>query len=230
MSTYLDWFKTIAFALNDDEPHHEFTRYPLSKMVDALNAAMCMVYKYRPDLFTEWAVVKLQPGKYQDVRACCDVVLTVADQTTADGAVVKPLDGGRETQTKVRRLWRKPTCIAAPSAPGGFTINNVSIDANMNGRFTVDPPVPRGTDAYVRVKCVSKPCALTEAGVNACFNGECDQAVAAWHFVIARMLTGDRFSQGANADMQYHYKMFFEMLGVVQRQEDRIQSTAEALP
>lgn len=230
MSTYAKWFKTIAFALNDDEPNHEFTRYPLDKMVAAYNAAMCLVYKYRPDMFTEWKTVKLHAGRYQDLRGCCDQTLSVSDQVTSDGRTIKPLVGDRKTETTIKRHWRKPSCIVRPDAPGGYVIENIDIDANMNGRFTVDPPVPEGADVYVRVKCVKGPCELTEADLNASFDANCDMSTAAWHFVLARMLTGDRFSQTANSDMQYHYRMFFDILGVVQRQEDRIESLAEARP
>lgn len=224
------WFKTLAFALNDDEPKHEFSRYPLAQMIEAYNAAMCLVYKYRRDLFTEWKIVKLEAGRYQDARGCCDQVLTVADQTTVDGQTIKQLDGGRETETKVRRHWKKPSCIARPDAPDGYVIANVRVDANMNGRFTVDPPVPCGVAAYVRVKCVHGPCPVSMATINCQFDKDCDMAVAAWHFVLARMLSGDRFAQAANGDMQYHYRMFFDILGVTQTQEDRIENAKEAQP
>lgn len=230
MSTMRDWFGTIAFALNDNEPNHEFTRYELDKLIAAYNAAMCLVYKYRPDIFTEWEVVRLTTGRYQDMRGCCDQILTVADQVTADGATIKELTGSRETKTKTKRHWRKPSCITFSDAPDGYVVNNINIDANMNGRFTVDPPVPPGVEVYVRVKCVSAPCPVDASQMNASFDTMCDMNVAAWHFVLARMLTGDRFAQAVNHDMQYHYQMFFQILGVVQTQEDRIESPEEASP
>lgn len=224
----IDWFKTIAFTLNDDEPGHEFTRYPLDKMVAAYNAAMCLVYKYRQDLFTEWRIVKLTSGKYQDMRGCCDRILDVADQTDEQGNVIKSLQGARNTTTTVKRNWKKPSCIARPNAPDGYVIDNASIDSNMNGRFEVNPPVPCEVDAYVRVKCVAGPCPVDVANINAEVNAECDMAVAAWYFVLARMQAGDRFSNGAGQNMQYNHRMFFDILGVVQRQEDRIESPEEA--
>lgn len=230
--TLLDWFETIAFALNDDEPDHEFTRYPLKQLIAAYNSAMCLVYKYRRDLFTEWEVIKLETGRYQDVRGCCDTVLDVVDQTDADGGVIKTISGVRRSDSRAaRRNWKKPSCLTSAvkdAADGGYVVESARIDTNMDGRFTVEPPVPPGVDAYVRVKCVRGPCAVSEAGVNAEFNGACDSATAAWHYVLARMLSGDRFSQATTATMEYHYRMFFEILGVVQRQEDRIESPQEA--
>lgn len=228
MTTIIDWFKTIAFALNDDEPGHTFTRYGLDKMVAAYNDAMALIYKYRPDLFTEWELLKLTTGQYQDMRNCCDQILSVTDQVTVTGATIKPIIGDTNTKTTVKRNWNKPSCISYADAPSGYVINNVSVEPSMNGRFTVDPPVPVGVDAYVRVKCVKSPCPITVAGVNAEFNTASDMVAASWHFVLARMLTGDRFAQTANRDMDFHYKMFFQILGVVLKQEEWIESVEEA--
>ena len=55
--TYFNWFRTVAFALNDDEPGRPFQRYPLADMLAAFNTAMCLVAEYRPDLFTELRIV-----------------------------------------------------------------------------------------------------------------------------------------------------------------------------
>lgn len=228
MTTFRDWFKTIAFALNDDEPGHEFSRYPLKQMVAAYNDAMCLVYKYRQDLFTEYRIVELTGGKYQDMRGCCDQILDVTDQTDVDGNVIKELQGARVTKTKVKRNWKKPSCIARPGAPDGYVIDNVDIDGNMNGRFEVNPPVPCDVKAYVRVKCVAGPCPLGMDGVEGQVNADCDMAVAAWHFVLARMQTGDRFSNASAQAVQYNNRMFFDILGVVQRQEDLMESPEKA--
>lgn len=231
MSTLLDWFKTIAFALNDGEPDHEFTRYPLRQMVASYNAAMCLIYKYRPDLFTETEIVKLAAGRYQDTRGCCDNVLDILDQTDAEGGTIKSISGVRKTETRRRRHWNKPSCLKGKiegNADGGYVLENATIDVNVNGRFIVDPPVPCDLDIYVRVKCVKGPCSITEASVGAEFNSGCDMAVAAWHYVLARMLSGDRFAQGTNTTMQFHYEMFFNVLGIVQRQEQWIESEKEA--
>lgn len=224
MATLGDWFDSIAFALNDNEPNHEYTRYPLKQMVSAYNAAMCLIYKYRPDLFTEWEIIKLTTGRYQDTRGCCDKILLVQDQVTEAGGTIKAIKGSRPTTTTARRVWNKPSCFEYEPESQDYLVNTARIDSNMDGRFIVDPPVPSDVEAFVRVKCVKGPCPITLASMNEPFNGACDMATAAWHYVIARMVTGDRFAQTSNASMQYHYGMFFNILGVVQQQEDRIES------
>lgn len=229
MATYREWFDTIAFALNDDEPGHEYARYPLKRMMAAYNEAMALAAKYRIDLFTETPVMKLQPGTYQDARGCgCGIILDVIAQTDDAGGVIKKLSGARETTTKAKRNWRKPSCINRPDGPDGYVIDNIDIDSNTNGRFEVDPPVPCDVDAYVKVKCALMPCPVGEADGSTPMTIQGDLLAAAWHYVLAKMLTGDRYSQSAVNQAQYHYKMFFDILGIMLRQETLIESPEEA--
>lgn len=226
MATLKEFLETVAFVLNDAEPGRPFQRYPLKDMIAAYNAAMCLVAQYRKDLFTELRNVALVPGKYQDVRGCCSEVLDVLDQVDAQGNIVKELSGARKKTYTARRNWKKPSCLRAGEQ--AYVIDNASIDANLHGRFSVDPPVPCGVEAFAKVKCVSTPCKYTEADANAQVDGDCSFNVAAWHYVLATMLSGDQFANGAGGDKSYHYRMFFDILGIVQKQDDRIESREQA--
>lgn len=222
----VDWFRTIAAALNDDEPTRPFQRYALKDMMFHYSQAMSLVAQYRPDLFTELKVVKLHAGKYQDARGCCSKVLDVLDQVDKHGNVLRELRNTRAKPTTVERNWKKPSCL--PAGPGEYVILTVNIDKGLDGRFTVHPPVPCGTEAYVMVKCVGQPCQLTPADQNAEMPGSEVLNTAAWHYVLASQLAGDRFATGAAGDKSYHYRMFFDMLGIQQRQDERIESKEEA--
>lgn len=224
--TLYDWLRTVAFAVNDDEPGRPFQRYPLKDMIAAYNAAMCLIAQYRKDLFTELKIIKLVPGKYQDVRGCCGQVLDVLEQTDAKGNIVHTLSGVREKRTTAKRIWKKESCLVNQDA--GYIIDNAEVDSNLDGRFTVDPPVPCGVDAYVMVKCVQAPCEVTEADVNTELVTSCAHTTAAWHYVLAQMLTGDQFANAAGGNKNYHHRMFFEILGVNQKQDDRIESREQA--
>jgi len=226
----LEWFQSIAYALNDAEPGREFRRYPVAEMIKAYNAAICLVADYRPDLFTELRIVKLETGKHQDHRSCCANVLDVLDQVTQTGDLIKEIVGAREKPGIAKRNWKKPSCLRKKADDAGirYLIDSVSIDPNLNGRFTVDPPVPCGVDAFVIVKCVNKPCAFSISNLNGEFEHDCTHVTAAWHYVLARMLTGDRFANAAGGDAAYHYKMFYDLLGISQRQEAQIESQQEA--
>lgn len=224
-----NWLDTLAFALNDDEPNHEYERYPKSQLLAAYNAAMSLVAHHRPDLFTEYEIVKLQTGRYQDARGCgCSNIFDILDQTDAQGGTIREIKSPRKTKTTVKRHWDKPSCLNRPKGDSDYLVENANIDVNMNGRFTVKPPVPCGVDAYVRVKCVHKPCPLTEADANSPFNGDSELNAAAWHFVMARMLSGDRYSQNAVQESNFHYKMFFQMLDIELKMEDIYESPERA--
>lgn len=224
---YKDWFVDIADNLNDAEPTHEFTRYSVRAFIRAFNDAMCLIAKYRPDLFTEYRKVKLEPGKYQDARGCCTNVLEILEQVDANGNIIKSIKGSRQTTERRKAVWKKPSCFVS-AGPNGFLVDNAWIDKNMNGRFTIDPPLPCGVDAWVLVKCVSVPCALTAKDLTADINAACEHMVAAKHYILAWLLSGDRFANGASQKSREQYSLFFEILGVVQRQEDRIESPEQA--
>lgn len=224
-----DWFLNIAADLNDAEPGHEFASYSLNSMVAAYNRAMCLVAKYRPDIFTELRIVKLHAGTYQDVRGCCTAILGVLDQTGPHGETIRELDGGRDTTVKVKRTWKKASCAPRPAgAPGGYIIENVHVDPNLNSRFKVFPPVPCDVDVYVRVKCVNPPCPVDATHVEKQVDAACDHMTAAYHYVLASMLAGDRFANGASAKAQNQYRMFFEILGIVLKQEDMFEAPERA--
>lgn len=225
MVTVRKWFENIAWALQDDDGENSFERYPLNRMIEAYNDAMCLVAQHRKDLFTEVRIVALEAGKYQDVRGCCSDVLDVMDQTDAQGNLIKSLVGARDRTTVVKRQWKKPSCMAKGA---GYLIDNVSIDTNLQGRFTVDPPVPCGERAYVAVKCVAVPCPLTEADSDKAFDANCELSVAAKHYVLAWMMSGDRFDNAMGQDKQYHYRMFFDILGISYQQDERIKSPEKA--
>lgn len=220
MTTLYDFLRTVASKLNDDEVGAPFQRYTLEEMLAAYNAGLCLAAKYREDLFTEYRVVQLNAGRYQDVRGCCSKVLDVLDQVREDGSTIRKISS-RTSTTKVSRNWNKRSCLAR--GIDGYVVSTVDLDRNMDGRFIVEPPVPCGVEVFVRVKCVERPCPYDESTVNAKINAECELNAAVWHYVLAMMLSGDRFSNPANADKQYHYRMFFDMLGIILKQSERLE-------
>ena len=65
-----DFLLSIAAQLGDNNPTRPFRRYALSDMVTYYQEALCFVASHRPDLFTDFMVMKLEPGSYQDARCC----------------------------------------------------------------------------------------------------------------------------------------------------------------
>lgn len=218
------WLQTVASALNDNEPGREFHRYPLKDYVAAYNAAMSIVHKYKAEDLIELVKVKLRAGKHQDARQCCSNVLGIVDQIDATGNIIKSLGA---TAKKVKNKWSKPSCVTSPTstAPGGYTISSTMVDTQMNGQFTVEPAVPCDLDVYVLVKCVKKYSPMDD--LDASMTNIDDSSVhhtAAWHYVLARMLSGDRHAGSADSTAAMHYKLFFEMLGIVNKMEEALEN------
>jgi hypothetical protein len=216
------WLITVASALNDAEPGREFHRYPLRDYVAAYNAAMSLVAKHRSEDFIELVKVKLRPGKHQDARQCCSHVIGILDQIDATGNIIKQLS---TTAKKVKNKWRKPSCVTSTAATGEYYLLATTIDTQMNGRFTVEPPIPCDEDVYVLVKCVKK---VGDVSVDDTVTLEIDPGsfihTAAWHYLLARMLSGDRHAGSSDNTATLHYKLFFEMLGIVYRQEEMLEN------
>lgn len=223
MDTLYAFLRTVAFSLNDDEPDAPFQRYALDKMISAYNKALGLAAEYREDLFTEYELIRLETGRYQDARSCCKKVIDVMDQARADGSLIREL-GMRSTTSKVSTKWKKRSCLS--QAAQGFVITSVDLDRNMDGRFIVEPPVPCGVEVFVHVKCVHVAPAYAVASVNTPIDGDSPLHAAVWHYVLAMMLSGDRFSNPANADKQYHFRMFFDMLGIVLKQGERLEEAS----
>lgn len=222
MGTLLSFLRTVAFALNDDETDAPFQRYTLENMISAYSKALALAAEYREDLFTEYELIRLEAGRYQDVRSCCKKVLDIMDQARADGSLIREL-GMRSTSSKVSTRWKKPSCLS--QATQGFVITSVDLDRNMDGRFIVEPPVPCGVEVFVHVKCVHVAPTYDPASVNESIDEDSPLNAAVWHYVLAMMLSGDRFSNPAGADKQYHFRMFFDMLGIVLKQSERLEET-----
>ncbi|KMQ97346.1 hypothetical protein RF55_2319 [Lasius niger] len=198
-------------------------------MVAAYNAALCLVASYRPDLFTDFEVIELVPGIYQDARCACSKVLDIVAQTDANGNVLRRIDGTKNTDQTAKRKWNKPSCLTS-GGESDYYVSYANLLAGMNGQFEVNPSVPTAGSYYVMVKCAKKPCPLMEADLlsgSASLDGDCSDNVAAWHYVMARMLSGDRFSNGALERSQLEYRMFFQVLGVVERQDEKYEKETD---
>lgn len=217
------WLITVASALNDAEPGREFHRYPLRDYVAAYNAAMSLVATHKGEAFIDLVKVKLRAGKHQDARQCCSHVLGVIDQIDEQGNIIKQLS---TTAKKVKNKWRKQSCVSSSAASvPEYLMIATTVDTQMNGRFTVEPPVPCDTDVFVLVKCVRKTGDATEAStITTEVDGTDFIHTAAWHYTLARMLSGDRHAGSADSTSAMHYKLFFEMLGVAMRQEDLLEN------
>ncbi len=224
-TTALDYFRSIAAVLGDDEPNRPFQRYPLRDLIMAYNRGSAVIRAYRPDLFTVIKKVKLEAGSRQNAKGCCDNVVNVLEQVDADGNVITQLSTTKTAKPRGsnKTSWiHKPSCLIHTDAKGNlvdYVIDAATIDNSMNGLFSVLPPVPCGVDAYVNVKCVTPACNFREDLINGELGGNELHNAALWHYVISAMLIGDRHAAGASAESQNHLQNFFKLLDIQQKME-----------
>ena len=214
-----DFLLSIATQMGDNHPSKPFRRYALSDLVTYYGEAMCFVASHRPDLFTDMMVMKLSAGSYQDARCCgCKNVIGIVSQIDANGATVKDLSSSGSSPTKTSRWYRAP-CQVTTNADGttttNTTITSTSIEAGMNGVFTVDPPVPVGKDVWVKLKCVGSPPTPSLSDViSTATTGNCSFLPAIRNYIRYLLLGGDRLAQGATQEAQYELKNAYTYLGV----------------
>lgn len=225
MATALEYFRSIAAVLGDDEPNRPFQRYSLHDMVMAYNRGLAVVYSYRPDLFTFIKKVKLEPGSRQNATGCCDNVLSILEQVDENGNVIEPLATTKSARPKAptKSSWvHKKSCLIHTDKDGeaiSYVIDYAALDNQLNGQFSVHPPVPCGVDAWVNVKCVQPPCDFAEQNVNGQLNQSSLHNTALWHYVLSSMLSGDRHAAGATTESTHHFNIFLKLLDIEMRQE-----------
>ena len=225
MTSVYDFLLSVADALGDGNPQRPFRRYQLGVLATYYAEAMCFVASHRPDLFTDFLVMKLAPGSYQDARCCgCTNVLGVVSQIDADGNTIKDLSNSAAASTQAVNWFRAP-CRVAPDGSVVQTVGSVTLVAGMNGIFTVTPPVPVDAEMWVKVKCVKAGGGPDEAQVRAgAVIEDCRFLPAVRSYILYRALLGDRHAAGASRDAQQELQNAYNYLGVQLKMEDRQES------
>ena len=228
------YFRHIAALLHDDEPARPFVRFPLPDLVNSFNKGMAIVYARRPDLFADLRRVKLSTGSHQNFNEQVDSILQVVEQTTADGAIIKPVFtdrtnagfGGKRAAWSLKRTPTIPR-VDEDGLPINYTIDSVTMDRDMATSFVVHPPVPPEIDAYVTIKCIRPPIPLSVDNIDKTLIASAVHSTAVSHYVIADMLTGNRDSAHALNQAQYHMQQFYQILQIEQQTDQQLKQSQE---
>lgn len=219
-----DFFLSIAEQLGDAKPSAPFRRYQLNDMATFYNEAMCFVASHRPDLFTDMLVMKLETGSHQNAKCCgCTDIQGVVSQVDADGNQIKDLTTVNQAadSAKVSRWYRTP-CKVLPDGTTAPVIVSVSVDSQVSGAFTVQPPIPPGVDAWVKVRCTHppRPLAVTDilGGAGLAW---CKFQPAIRSYMLYRLLQGDRHATGATNESQAELRAAYTYLGVQVKMEEK---------
>jgi hypothetical protein len=215
-----DFLFSIAGALGDARQNTPFRRHTLKDLAMFYSEALCYVKTHRPDLFTDYVVMRLQTGRDQDARCCgCDNVMGVHAQVDKDGNTVKHMDATGTPTSNTSRWYRTP-CRESQANVSGTILTNYTIDPGMNGNFTVTPPVPPGEDVWVKLKCVKSPESISEADVlMGKTTGDCKFLPAIRSYIMYRALQGNRHAVGATQESQNEINNVKAYLGIQYKME-----------
>ena len=220
-----DFLLTIASQLGDARPGAEFRRYTLRDLTAYYTEAMCFVAAHRPDLFTNYVIMKLQPGITQDARCCnCNDVRKVVAQIDEDGNTVKLL-GDLSSSGSDKSKWFRAPCKATSSGETVTMITGIEITPGMNGQFDVTPPIKPGENVWVKLQCVQSAPQICESDVmSGASMGTCTFHPAIRSYILYRALQGDRHAVGASTEAQNELKNVYSYLGLVYKMEKEIGS------
>lgn len=227
MSLY-EFLRTVAAQLGDDRPGSPFRRYALKDLIAYYNEALCFVATHRPDLFTDYVVMKLDTGSFQDAKCCgCQSNLSVVAQIDADGNTIKDLTDASSSGTDKAKWYRAPCRTTANGATTPL-ITSITIESGVNGVFTVTPPVPAGVDMWVKLKCARSAPQTTGAEVAAGASlAACTWLPALRSYVLYRALQGDRHAVGATTEARQELRAVYDYLGLKYKQEMLIEETSQ---
>lgn len=216
-----DFLLTIASQLGDARPGAEFRRYTLRDLTAYYTEAMCFVAAHRPDLFTNYVVMKLQPGITQDARCCgCNDVRKVVAQIDEDGNTIKDLSDSSTVGSDKSKWFRAPCKTSTSTGETVTAITGITITPGMNGNFDVSPPIKPGENVYVKLQCVQSAPQISEADVLAGVDmGGCTFHPAVRSYILYRALQGDRHAVGASTEAQNELKNVYSYLNLVYKME-----------
>ena len=205
VSSVLD---SIAEDLGDNEPGRLFSRWSREQILGYLNEGLCLIGSFNPGMRSKPTLLKLSQGSEQTL-GCCNRLSNVIGQVDANGNVVAKLSKSSLTTTL---RWTKKSCLPPVKNGAEFRLKTYTNSATDSGFFTVDPPVPAGTDVWLKVVCSRTDGAYTEAGQ--LDETDCANLVAAKFWVIFRAHFVDDEKSPEYQKAMTAAKMYFQILGM----------------
>lgn len=141
--------------LLDDDPDYEYTHWSEQDLLDYFRLAINIVASTQKDKFIGQKTVSLVTGAVQEIPKYCHDVPSVLGQIDSQGKVVGyPRHVVAHNRHLVGRLGC-PDCRGEIS--GTYVVDSWTLDPSNPNVIYVDPPVPEGVDAQLRLSCYVPP-------------------------------------------------------------------------
>ena len=109
MAVIADIIREVSLDLNDQEPGHEYVRWPFVQLHSYLREGLIDVSYRLKDLFTSSVVIEVESGEYWQKACTCTKVLRVVGLSTSQGRITRRLRRYLDTD---EFIW-----VGAPEAP-----------------------------------------------------------------------------------------------------------------
>lgn len=208
MATLETILRGLAGDLKDDAPGNEFVAYPRPLLIQWFNDGLCLLGRYRPDLFSRTREVVLEPGSQQNIEGCA-VFGSVVSTVLSDGREV-PV---RRSSYPASQIWRKPACLKPPK---DYVIDSYSFDTAQKTTFYVHPPIPPGKPVLAKVVCSSVPENLSITDLDSEIDVDCYQVAMVRQYVLTQAYSQDT-DQTNLALAQFHLGIWNSFLPAAAR-------------
>lgn len=89
MAVIADIIREVSLDLNDQEPGHEYVRWPFVQLHSYLREGLIDVSYRLKDLFTSSVVIEVESGEYWQKACTCTKVLRVVGLSTSQGRITR---------------------------------------------------------------------------------------------------------------------------------------------
>lgn len=212
------WRRELSDAKTTLYPNGK--RFTDAHLIQWVNQARLLIFKYRPQSYQKTVVLKLSAGSLQNT-CDCNLFYAIDGLSDAQGNVLAPLT----KQGSKGAVFFPPApcnpCVNGTSTPPASsatlpatgTPQTYQFDPNIPGRFTVTPPVPATGDYYVRAVCANPPKPCCDANDADCCLSIDEYPVVQW-YVKAMAESMQKSSQSSITLANQYMSTFYKMLGV----------------
>lgn len=198
----------ISYQLNDQQNKLEFTRWSRSIFVTYMNQAFAEIGAYRPEAFPKTVEVTLVPGSKQSISGYISI-------TGVESLTGRPANN---TDATLFKAFAAYTCCDPPlvlvNGTPVYNVKSYAIDMADEKTFYVDPPVPSGVVAKVKISVIAQPPHVTLADWNKLPEIDGKYYNNLIDFMQARAYELDSESPNSRANSQMFFSRFYQAMGV----------------
>lgn len=220
MKTVGEYLTHASKQLNDQRPNRAFTRWGRGLLLDYLKLGLGEIATYRPEAFATEIDHPLVPGSAQSVDPAYVITNIVSN---SDGTPINEGDVKMAAAFGAYAVCKDAAVVFEKGVPI-YRARTYSVDKGNANQFFVDPPVPKGLAASLRINVTGVGMEYTLADWNKELRISYKYAACLIDYVLACAYGLDMESPQSRARSDTLYRRFYDIMGVKYRQEAKFKS------